>query len=307
MNFKNLKIRSKLLLGFIAVILVLVVIGIIAYHGLNTIGTQLDEIATNRLPSIDALHNINEGQAAIKVAERDLLIVNYPTSNFREGEFKHIDDAWKRIEENWKIYLSTAQTPEEKTAWDKFVISWNEWKELHQKYLTLCKEEDKLIAQLETNKDPEINRERVKLNEKAKITNNDIRPFFYKAETDLNKLIKINEDIANELQVSAGKLVNTQNELLLGFIGGGIVLALVIAFFIASLISVPVRKIEMAASLISEGNLEINLDIDSKDEIGSLATAFKKLITSNKEIVEKTKLISNGDLTVTLTKRSEND
>lgn len=307
MNFKNLKIRFKLLLGFIAVTIVLALLGIISYHGLNTVGNQLKEVATNRLPSVTALHNIIEAQEAIKVAERDLLIIDYPAPKFREGEYKHIEDAWKRIEDNWKAYLSTEQSSEEKIAWDKFMISWNEWKTLHQKYLNLCKEEDKSLDTWGTTKDQKYLRIRTELNEKAMNSNNEIRPFFYRAESDLKSLIKINEDIAFALQTSSGKLIKTQNSLLLGFIAGGILLAMVIALFIASQIATPIKKIDMAAQKIAEGDLNVEISINSTDELGSLAGSFRNLVLANRLIVENAKKIATGDLTVVLTKRSDND
>ncbi|NJK95322.1 MAG: HAMP domain-containing protein [Bacteroidales bacterium] len=76
---------------------------------------------------------------------------------------------------------------------------------------------------------------------------------------------------------------------------------------ISRIISIPVRKIDIAAAQIAEGNLDVNLDINSKDEIGSLAESFQKLIKANREIVEKAKLVSEGDLTVTIKKRSDKD
>ena len=97
MKFSNLKIRQKLLIGFFTVIVVLIVVGIICYIGLYTVGSQLNEVATNRLPGVEALNTIIQSETAIKTSERSLLIDNYPDPNFRKGEYKHIEDNWQQI------------------------------------------------------------------------------------------------------------------------------------------------------------------------------------------------------------------
>lgn len=307
MNFNNLKIRTKLLIGFIAVIIVLTVIGLIGYNGLNIVGKQLDEIATNRLPSVEALEIINEAQTAIKAAERSLLIENYPQENFKSDQYEQIAEAWNRIEKAWKIYLPLEQTPQEKIEWDIFVADWNNWKKEHEEYIELCKEKEKLVIQMLNSKDSKLVSERANINYKLMNLSIKAQVSFKKAENGLAKVIKINTDIANNLKTSAGKLIASQNYLLIGFIVGGIILALVIAFFIAQLISKPIKKLDAAAKLMAEGDLNIELNINSKDEIGSLSNSFKELITATIGIVENTKHIADGDLTVTITKRSDKD
>ena len=308
MKFKNLKIRSKLLLGFSAVIVILIVVGIIGFNGLTTVSKLLHESTTNRLPSVKSLQIINEAQTAIKACQRSLLIDDYPDPKFREGEYTQIADAWKRIDDAWAVYMPLEQSAEEKVAWNKFVVGWDAWKKGETEFLNLCKEEDKIVAALANNKkDARLLKDRQDISEKAMTADNERRPLFKEAETDLDKVITINMVISDNLTKEAQKVEALQTKLLIGIIVGGIILAIVIAFFISSLIAKPVRKIDIAAEMIAQGNLEINLDIDSKDEIGNLAGSFQKLIVSNKEIVEKAKLVSEGDLTVTIKKRSEND
>jgi methyl-accepting chemotaxis protein len=60
-----------------------------------------------------------------------------------------------------------------------------------------------------------------------------------------------------------------------------------------------------AAQSIAEGNLNITVDIRSKNDI--LGKSLNNLIKVNREITDKVKLIASGDLTVLLEKRSEQD
>ncbi len=73
------------------------------------------------------------------------------------------------------------------------------------------------------------------------------------------------------------------------------VLAIFIGFFIARSISAPIMKLKDATVRISEGELDTNIDVASKDEVGELAASFnamvlniknkqKQLIRANNEI-----------------------
>ncbi len=309
MKFKNLKIRSKLLIGFSSLIIILIVVGAIGYNGLKSVSKLLIEATSNRLPSVNSLQTINEVHTSIKSLERTLLIDqgSFNTLEFRESQYQQVEEKWKSADKAWAVYTPLYQTPDEKVAWDSFALSWDAWKKGSIEFFNLNKSKDKLLRDMGNLKHGDMAVELQKINEKLFKASMDLRPLFFKADTDLAKVIDINMVISDNLTKTAKNVESFQNKLLIGIIAGGIFLAILIAFFISSLISNPIRKIDLAADLIAQGNLDINIDIESKDEIGSLANAFKRLIISNKEVVEKAKLVSNGDLTVTLKKRSEND
>ena len=307
MKFKNLKIRTKLLTGFGAVLVVLMTIGLIGYHGLNTVGTQLDEIATNRLPAIDALLVIKEGQTTIKALERALLVDNYPVPNFRKDQYPQIEEAWNKIDKARKVYESLDHTPQEKTAWNEYVISFNDWKTSMPEFISLNKDEDQIIDQTDTKNDKLMGNEKAIICEKLKELSKNNRPLFFKSSDNLDKVLKINEDLSSDIQISAKKIVKSQDILLIVFISGGIILALLISLIIASMISKPIKKMDEVAKKMAEGDLNIEFEVESKDEIGSLAGSFKALISVTNGIIEKAKLVAEGDLTVILTKRSDKD
>ena len=72
-------------------------------------------------------------------------------------------------------------------------------------------------------------------------------------------------------------------------------------------ISKPVGLIVEAADNLAVGNIDIEADIYTKDEIGKLAESFRNLIASNKEQAWAVEKIANADLTVDVAVRSEKD
>ena len=90
-------------------------------------------------------------------------------------------------------------------------------------------------------------------------------------------------------------------------VGLGIALAayLFLAFFIAMTRSV--RRMVVTADAIAEGDLEQDLGVRSRDEIGALAQAFERMVAYLREAADAAGRIARGDLTVQPTPRSERD
>ncbi len=69
----------------------------------------------------------------------------------------------------------------------------------------------------------------------------------------------------------------------------------------------PIRKVANAAKSMAVGDLNVEVDDESKDEIGMLGQSFRKMIESTKEQVSAADKIADGDLTMEIKIRSEED
>jgi methyl-accepting chemotaxis protein len=90
-------------------------------------------------------------------------------------------------------------------------------------------------------------------------------------------------------------------------VGIGIALAayLFLAFFIAMTRSV--ARMVATADAIAEGDLEQDLDVRSRDEIGALAQAFERMVAYLRGAADAAGRIASGDLSVEHAPRSERD
>ena len=87
----------------------------------------------------------------------------------------------------------------------------------------------------------------------------------------------------------------------------GILFGLLAAWFITRIITVPISNIALVAKEISLGEVDHDITIESKDEIGMLAAAFRKLIEYMKELGIAAKRIADNDLTVVVEPKSDKD
>src|SRR5690606_34175989 len=69
----------------------------------------------------------------------------------------------------------------------------------------------------------------------------------------------------------------------------------------------PVRKLSEAADRLAEGDVKVNVETTSRDEIGELMQSFGRMIASIREQAAAVERIADGDLTVQVNVRSEDD
>jgi methyl-accepting chemotaxis protein len=101
----------------------------------------------------------------------------------------------------------------------------------------------------------------------------------------LDELIQINQNIAKNA-VDEAHAAAIQAEVMAGS-GAvlGVILALIIGFFLTRMITNPIIKGVAFANVIAKGDLSQQLDIQQKDEIGQLADALNSMVIKLKEVV----------------------
>ncbi|AKN34149.1 chemotaxis protein [Clostridium carboxidivorans P7] len=86
-----------------------------------------------------------------------------------------------------------------------------------------------------------------------------------------------------------------------------VVASILLGYYISNIISKPIKKLLKSADNISEGNLNIDIDIDSKDEVGNLAQSFKKMIMVIKSLVSDTNMLVDAAVEGKLDVRADAD
>jgi methyl-accepting chemotaxis protein len=76
---------------------------------------------------------------------------------------------------------------------------------------------------------------------------------------------------------------------------------------VAQRISKPIAKVTAAAEKVSEGDLDVDVEVSSQDEVGRLAAAFERNVEYLQEKADAAGRVADGDLTVEVTPSSERD
>ena len=265
----NLSIRLKLIMLVLFLSTALVVVGLVGNYGIQKTSESIDQIGNTRLPSIVGLSIINEGQTAIRLANRDMLL--YQNDYNAQAKFAEIiknkQKIFERIDKGWAIYEPLPQEPEEAEVWREFVPAWNLWKqgqlEVNATLEALSKnqgEEGQKALFLENLKQSEARKEQAA-----------------NAKNLLNKLVELNQQYAINDNKVAQESVSLSR--LLMIIAGtvSVLMALYLGFGLIRAITRPLALCINVAQKIANGDLSSVITVDSQDETGQLLSALQDM------------------------------
>jgi methyl-accepting chemotaxis protein len=88
---------------------------------------------------------------------------------------------------------------------------------------------------------------------------------------------------------------------------GALLIIIIIAWAFTRRIVKPVQSITSVANKIKDGDVDVEINVSSNDEIGTLAVAFREMIEYFRERAAAMDRVSHGDLSLTVIARSEKD
>jgi len=110
--FNNLKIRSKILVGFVTIIIVTLIVGLAGYSGMSSSKKAKDGMATVYIPSLVAISNIQSAQTQIKAYEYSLLNSDL-SIDVREKNVVIINSYAKKLDDAKTTFAGLDKTAED--------------------------------------------------------------------------------------------------------------------------------------------------------------------------------------------------
>jgi len=96
------------------------------------------------------------------------------------------------------------------------------------------------------------------------------------AFTKASALLSADPELGN--QIISGLLIQ-----ILFIATTGVVAAFLLSLFVSKSVSAPIKELENAMQEVAKGNLEVNINVVSNDEIGTLGEGFGRMVTGLKE------------------------
>jgi len=255
LNFKNLKIRNKLISTFALILLFMAAIGWVAYEGMTQIEQNLNDIFSVSLPSIDKLIEADRDMQQMLVAERSLLVAD-PKSPIFATLLKDYDKNLQQVSERFGIFKSLVNSPEEKELIAKFERDRTAWEPVSRQ----------VVMQ---SKSGEVEARRQAL----ELSLGKANELFEATRSNLDKLTDISLKNAEKEQQASQAIYKSSLITLLVIL----IVAVIIAAFMAVVLGIAIAKpINAAVKGLQdiaegEGDLTKRLSVRSQDEIGELA------------------------------------
>jgi methyl-accepting chemotaxis protein len=113
------------------------------------------------------------------------------------------------------------------------------------------------------------------------------------------------------LDIDANDVVAQSNQLAYSLMGlsflGILAISLMAYYLIRKTVTHPLKRVVGAFDRLSLGAVDVQVDLKSNDEMGHLAAAFQKMVDNIQEQAAAAERIAAGDLTVSITPKSEED
>jgi methyl-accepting chemotaxis protein len=280
------KIGIKLIAGFVFIAVFSAIIGSLGLRSIDTINKLLRDMYLDKFVSAVELENATIQAESYHQAVYQHISIKDEPSKRRIAALMHDHEA--KMNAYLENYRHTRLIDREKEILSSFGILWNDYIALIRRVLALSKQ----------NRDEEA----------TAILLNQVEPVFHKI-TDL-----LYEDV--NININEGKDAFEQNGQVYHRITSFLIVRLVITFITTIIMGVyltlsitkPLMKIVGQAHAIARGDInQGKLAFKKRDEIGTLANSFGKIIDSLRLKANMIERLENKDLSIEVKPVSEKD
>jgi methyl-accepting chemotaxis protein len=224
--------------------------GYLANSKIDAVNDSVIDLATNWLPSIDVIREMDTIVARFRLSEARH-VMSTEEADMRAIE-KDLDAAAAELAAARKHYEPMIASPEERRIYEDFVKLWSDYERLHARLLQLSR----------ANKNTEA----------AAMFKGEMKDVFYRINADIEKNIKINLAGAKEATDRAAATYSASHSTTIAVVLVGLAIAVGAMAFSFFGISRPLGRLNGAMTEMAGGKIDITIPgAERADEIGDMA------------------------------------
>ena len=286
--FENMKIGTKLILGFTFVASIAAFIGFMGVRNMGRIADLAQQSYERETMGISYLKEANIDLLYISRAEKNVLLAT--NAEERKQAKDEIETDLSKLEANMNKARPLIHTDEGKAALARFDLAWKERVDVLEQVMAMADQDgyDKKRESLELS--ATTSRQKVNV-----------------ADNLLTDLTRMKEDIALKAAEETEQTYHANRNLLLLLVALGVVAGIGLGIGISRSIAAPIGKMAETARLIATGDVNQTVSYESANEVGSLAESFRALVVYIRGISAVLEQMAKGDLTAEAAPRSDSD
>ncbi|CFX40168.1 Chemotaxis methyl-accepting receptor [Syntrophomonas zehnderi OL-4] len=270
--FDNLRLKTKLMLGFGLVSLFLIIIGIIGVTSTQKIGNAIDDMYNQSVVPLGLLTNLTD---EIMSARGDLWQALADPNEAQEAMQK-MQERFTAADKNLKSLEGQKMTPREKELFGTF-------KKEYSEYVAWCTEIEGLITAQRFEEAEEL----VIAGdlEQGKAIRSTLREFVQEQTTASNTLKDHNLQLAKKstIQISVIAII-------------ALLLSILCGLFIASMVTKAISLVVLRAETMANGDFSTELRhdfLERRDEMGDLGRAFSDMLHKVSDMIRSVQVASS--------------
>jgi serine phosphatase RsbU (regulator of sigma subunit) len=274
MDFRNLKIGTKQMIGFGLILIIMAGVNIFSIKKMATLKSEIDEVSKNWLPRAIALSDLNLNTTNLRLNQLQHAFASDEAQKQTQAEIMIalLDSINKNIDVYEKLKGESERrnlySEEEKRFYTEFNQVWEEYQDLSFIFFQLSLDNA--------------------TQEAVDLLNGEAQNVFNNISTILEQLISVNKKDALEASHRAETTYQSTRDITIILLIVTILLSVFITTFLVRYITIPLKHLVQAATIVAGGDLDVHLDITSKDEVGNLAHSFNEMTISLRDAKEKT-------------------
>ncbi|MBS1140574.1 MAG: Histidine kinase, region:Bacterial chemotaxis sensory transducer, partial [Proteobacteria bacterium] len=261
--FKNLKIGVRLGLGFGFVLILLTAISVISYTRLSSLNESINLMVNDRFPKTVIANEVVDQINIVARALRNAALLKHPEEVAKELD--RIAQARKVVSEKFALLDKTILSDEGKKVLNKA-------QDARKAYVV---DQDAALALLKAGKRDEA----------TELLLSKLRKSQGDYIAAVNDLIGFQSDLMGKAGKEAEEMASSAKQLIFAMTVVAVLIALGFAWWVTRSITRPINEAVKAAIALSEGDLTVRLESDSKDEVGHLMAAMQNMIGRLTQII----------------------
>ena len=281
MRLGNLKIGTRLALGFGVMAMIVLILGSFALFGINQLTSDMNAMGENRIPILLALDRLNRERMVIR-AQTQAVFAQETQADAGE-KYRTIQEerrkSWQRVDQNWEILVKIPRTSEKGRELQRQVTEqYKVWRAI---YVDLDKLIEELASTADTNQKTTLYGEyRQLVGRMVPISDAMGKNFDALTENHVTRTIErieSNLNLASQLKMVAVTATVT-----------GVILSILLGWLITRSVTSPLRRGSEILSVLAKGDMSLEVASDltrRKDEVGDLARSMREMTVQLKDMV----------------------
>ena len=241
-------LRSKILLGFGGMLLIVIVVSVIAQTVMEHYSQAIEKSYREDYKSVAACQSMMQSVEQMDLAAQDALWN-------RATDPKLVSDALISFERELGVQRQEATLPGEAVATEDLARQWAQYDDAYQHI-----------------RDPQFPRE-----QRRQFYLGRLLPQSRTVRAAAQQLIDMNVAGMLSVPVKAQASAQRAHWVMHTLAASGIIIALLFAALIGRMILRPIRRLTESVHEVERGNLDLHVPVQSRDELGRLATAFNTM------------------------------
>ncbi|WP_343583520.1 methyl-accepting chemotaxis protein [Herbaspirillum sp.] len=263
--FYDLRIARKLLITFAAILVLTAIQGVFSIVQLSRVNDASTKIADDSLPSVRYPLEAKVALARVRTVQlQHLLPGNESNLDVNEKLIAGQFDELSKALEKYSVLLDTEA---EKTNFTAIKTDLATFTGIHQTLAARVREQ--------------------KIDEARDILLNQLTPVYLRLFGTLDKVVKINVDAADATNNDAQARYESSRTMIIVLLACCIGLGLLLATWVARIVSRPLQDAMHVAERVAEGDLTVDIKPASRDETGRLMLSLKAMNDSLLRIVSQ--------------------